>query len=932
MQTLLPDERWTQIEALFQEAADLQPASREAFLQERYGDDPQLRDEVLSLLRYDTGVSPVTTESPLLDALQASAASLVADAPSAGRMLGPYRIEREIGRGGMSVVYLAARADGEFRKRVAIKLIKRGMDTQAVVERFRRERRILAALEHPAIARLLDGGTTADGLPWIAMEYVEGLPIHRYCLERKLSVEAICRLFDKVCDAVAYAHRSLVVHRDLKPSNILVAPDGNPKLLDFGIAKLLDDADESPDGPLTRGQTRPLTPEYASPEQLRGGAVGTSSDVYSLGVVLYELLAGRRPDKNEPASLAALRLGRDPGWAKRLTGDLDTILQKALQAEPERRYLTVEQFQSDIRRHLAGLPVSARAETWRYRFGKFLRRHPIATPVVAAAALVAIVAAVLIVRAEKEAQVQREKSDQRLGQLVALANTTLFDVNGTDAKQPGATQARLEIVRKTLASLDSLNTESGNDVRVQAALASAYERAALLQGSPLQPNLGDRRGAEQSFTKALAVLSTALARADTPALDVQEVSVRNEFGTLLSDVGRRDEALVQFRRARDLAVKIITREPGNLEAHKLGDDAQIDIGQITKYTDPPGTRDAAMKLLPSLQAQVRDHPSDADGILRLASLWSLIGSTFDRESKNDQALDSFRKSAALREKLYALRPRDTQVQHDLLIAYGHLGDITGSPLFVGAYDYRGGVVWYRKAAAIAAKMAEADPSNVQARSDEGVALARVGSSLEAAGDDRAALDSFRQAEALLGPLFAASPENQSLAERVSLLYLFRGRSLLKLGDNPHALDSLERVVSVCRVVLKAHTSGQCQLSIWTGTAFLASSLAAAGRLDEALREADEAIKYADRARSISSPNAGKYAARAFAAQGDVRLAMAKRASGADRAAQFHSAAESFRNALASWRKVPAEEKRSCTPELHHAEAGLAEATRASKAP
>jgi len=232
VRSLLPADRWTLIETLFQAGADLPPDQWDAFLEEQCQDDPQLREEVLSLLRHDTAEEP-----PFVDAISASAASVVEDDPPAGRVLGPYRIEREIGRGGMAVVYLAVRADGEFQKRVAVKLIKRGMDTALVIERLRRERRILAALEHPWIARLLDGGTTPDGRPWIAMEYIEGLPIDRFCDERGLSIEERCLLIGKVCDAVAYAHRNLVVHRDLKPTNILIARDGNPKLLDFAGAR-----------------------------------------------------------------------------------------------------------------------------------------------------------------------------------------------------------------------------------------------------------------------------------------------------------------------------------------------------------------------------------------------------------------------------------------------------------------------------------------------------------------------------------------------------------------------------------------------------------------------------------------------------------------------------------------------------------------------
>jgi len=379
----LPADRWDSINALFEEALERPSGERESFLRDACGDDRQLRDEVLQLLAYDS-----QEEADLLSALRSQAASVVADEPGAGLMLGPWRIEREIGRGGMSVVYLGSRADGAYRKQVAIKLIKRGMDTEAVMDRLRRERSILAALDHPLIARLLDGGATPDGRPYIVMDYVEGLPITRYCDQQRLSVEERCRLISRVCDAVAYAHRNLVVHRDLKPANILVTPDGDPRLLDFGIAKLLsyEIGDDIPEtgGPETRGTFRPLTPEYASPEQLNGGNAGTTSDVYSLGVVSYELLAGERPlaaggnersDKAEKASVAALRTGRGRRWSRQLAGDLDNILQMALRSEPERRYLSIGQLQADLNLHLKGMPVAAREETLLYRCGKFLSRH-----------------------------------------------------------------------------------------------------------------------------------------------------------------------------------------------------------------------------------------------------------------------------------------------------------------------------------------------------------------------------------------------------------------------------------------------------------------------------------------------------------------------------------------------------------------------------
>ena len=422
------------VEELFLEAAELSPDTREDFVRARCG-DRQLCDEVLSLLRYD-----LAEESPLLDALTAGASSIVGDEALEGQMLGPYRVECEIGRGGMSVVYSALRADGEFHKRVAIKLIKRGMDTRAVVERLRRERGILAALEHPSIARLLDGGTTPDGRPWIAMEYVEGLPIDRFCAARGLSVEDRCELIAKVCDAVAYAHRNLVVHRDLKPSNVLIAPDGSPKLLDFGIAKLLDESGEGGADPLTRGFSRPFTPEYASPEQLSGGSVQTTTDVYSLAVVLYELLTGERPGQDpEKASAAALRTGRGKRWARRISGDLDNILAMALRAEPERRYLSIGQLQSDLRLHLEGKPVAAHRESLWYRSRRFLARHRL----VAVAALLVLLSlaggiATTFWQARR-AEEERRIADRRFDQVRALAKTFLFDFDAAIAPLPGST-------------------------------------------------------------------------------------------------------------------------------------------------------------------------------------------------------------------------------------------------------------------------------------------------------------------------------------------------------------------------------------------------------------------------------------------------------------------------------------------------------------
>ncbi len=379
-------ERQQRIFELLDEALERSPEDRTAFLDEACGDDDALRQEVETLL--DTDVGTGLLAEPVFN-VHAEDAGL-------GRHIDHYKLVQLLDRGGMGTVYLAERED--FEKRVALKLIRRGLDVDDVfVRRFQNERQILARLEHPHIAQLLDGGTTDDRLPYFVMEYVEGEPIDRYCKARRPSVDERLELFGKVCSAVQFAHRNLVIHRDLKPGNILITADGEPKLLDFGVAKLLDDglAAENVD---TKSGQGPMTPRYASPEQLRGEPVTTASDVYSLGVLLYELLTGLDPydvETGRSAELAqaicerepdrpstAVRRRGEPGRGKdsrqlrhRLTGDLDSIVLKAMRKEPLERYSSVEQISEDIQRHLTGQPVAARAGTFVYRTGKFVRRH-----------------------------------------------------------------------------------------------------------------------------------------------------------------------------------------------------------------------------------------------------------------------------------------------------------------------------------------------------------------------------------------------------------------------------------------------------------------------------------------------------------------------------------------------------------------------------
>jgi len=442
-------ERWARVKELFEAAVDLDPNQRATLLAKECDGDQALRSEIESLLKSDEQTDAFI-EQPAF-AIPRNLFPGNEDEPVAGRKFGAYQLIREIGRGGLGTVYLAARADDEYRKEVAIKVVRRGLDTDDIIRRFRNERQILAQLDHPSIARLIDGGTTDDGLPYFVMEYVSGEQINAYCEANALPTTERLTLFRKVCSAVSYAHQNLVIHRDLKPSNILVSQSGEPKLLDFGIAKLLSTGDEL--FTQTIPALRVMTPEYASPEQIKGDKIMTTSDVYSLGVLLYELLTGQRPyrlksrtpeevahaitqQEPERPSTALTHADDSPQSAirnpKSLRGDLDNIVLMAMRKEPVRRYTSVGQFSDDIRRHLEGLPVRARKDTLAYRSSKFVNRHrvgAIAAALILLSLLGGIVATLVQVRTARRERAKAEAISGFL-QKTLIASNPSVSVNG----------------------------------------------------------------------------------------------------------------------------------------------------------------------------------------------------------------------------------------------------------------------------------------------------------------------------------------------------------------------------------------------------------------------------------------------------------------------------------------------------------------------
>jgi len=543
----LEPERWSQVNELVGRALERPADERAAFL--AACEDPAVRREAESLLSLSTDALAHLERPPL---------PLLGAAPEigAGGTIGAYRVVRELGRGGMGIVYLAERADGAFDRRVAVKVLKRGLDTAEIVRRFRTERQILANLRHPGIAELYEGGTTEDGRPYFVMELVEGDGLLSFCDDRRLGVAERLGLFLEVADAVQLAHRNLVVHRDLKPANILVTADGQPKLLDFGIAKLLGPA--SGEGVLqTALGTRPLTPAYASPEQVRGEPVTTATDVYALGVLLYELLTGRRPyalgpeiDVSNPEALAAViceseplrpslavtrgggsPIARIPEAAKRLrrrlAGDLDNIVLKAMEKDPRRRYSSVEQLAEDVERHLAGLPVRARRPTLAYRVGKLLRRR--GKELAVAAVAVAVLTGVLVDRELQQRQTRRAltRAERVSGFLVEL-----FEVADPSEARGKSITAREMLDR----GAERIRAELDDEPEVQAALMSTigtvYHGLGLFdEAEPLlREAVARRRAAGEGRDLRESLYQLAFLRYDQGELDEAEALYREILG------------------------------------------------------------------------------------------------------------------------------------------------------------------------------------------------------------------------------------------------------------------------------------------------------------------------------------------------------------------------------------------------------------------
>ena len=836
-------EKWNRVKEIFNDAVELKSEARAEFLDNRINGDAEMREAVEKLLASDADAETMFDNLSFIAPQEFSTKDRI----------GNYQIVRKIGEGGMGAVYLAER--GDLKQKVALKIIRHGADSEVILRRFRREQEILAALEHPFIARLIDVGVSGEGIPYLTMEYVEGEDLMVFCRRKNLSVNEKLILFRKVCEAVSYAHSRLVVHRDLKPSNILVNEKGEPKLLDFGISKLISET-ESPEADKgTVTSLGMLTPNYASPEQFRGLTVSTSTDVYSLGVVLFELLTdalpyeitGKRPDEvaravleTEPErpSSAVLRplsvvsrasapedkklTNENDGQQtkdgeqktnpkfqilnpKSLRGDLDNIILKSLRKEPQRRYFSVEQFSEDLRRHLEGLPVTARPDTFSYRAEKFIRRNRAAVlaSLIVLLTLVGGIAATSwqAVRAERQREIaerQKQETDKRFKQVRELANNIIFKYHDEIANLEGATKVRETLVKDAVNYLDSLAQEAGDDPAFRNELSAAYLRVGDVQGEAFQANLGDTAAAKQSYQKAIDLLEPF-------AADNQNYETQSR---LLDAYGKMREILTRdspeqaeeiFNKSLALNEKIVIAQPDNVKETIRLANAYTSLSE-TRPGFAEGYEDfrRALGLLEPLL--VREPANVAVIRANTRTLGEYSGNLYMQgylltDLKRDdlaaplyrQAIELSEKAINLAEKARSLAPDDARIPRSL---YVYKMNRALSQNELGETD--AALKTHLELLEYARQATQKDMENATALLDLSDAEQSIARTYAKRGEFETAFDYFQKSLAVKNDLIKQDPENSDTRRIKFVTEIFYGDAQFLKGDVANAANTYRR--------------------------------------------------------------------------------------------------------------------------------------------
>jgi eukaryotic-like serine/threonine-protein kinase len=884
-------ERWTKIQEIYQQATRLLGNERAEYIEETCAGDETLRAEVETLLdsQMETVMESEARTLAASDADHFLTAGQSEDAtrvlPSMphfndemiGKQIGAYKIEREVGRGGMGAVYLASRADEQFRNRVAIKLVKRGMGSDFVIRRFLGERQILAYLNHPHIARLLDGGATEDGSPYFVMEYIEGLPITHYCDQHRLSTGERLKLFQQVCSAIQYAHQNLVVHRDIKPGNILVTSSGEVKLLDFGIAKLL--APELSPTDTTAKFGRLMTPDYASPEQVKGEPITTASDIYSLGVLLYQLLTGHRPyhisntspmemvrvicelepdrpstvinrsitlaaanERREktltPEEVSGLRDSQPDKLRKQLAGDLDNIILKAMRKDPARRYVSAEQFSEDIRRHLQGLPVTARPDTFSYRARKFLQRNR--AGVAAAVLLVLSLLGGIIGTTWQAVAARRERAraEKRFTDVRRLANSFLFEFHDSIQNLSGATPARELVVKRALEYLDSLSQEAGNDFSLQRELATAYEKVGDVQGDPYGASLGDTASALESHRKALSIRE-ALSAANPSNQEIQNEMASSylKLGDISWVQGEWSDALEVYQKARAINERLSLQDPSN---RKILYDLSLNydsVGDVLAETgDLQGALESQQKAL-AIRQSLAESSNEFFHRMKVGVSYVKVADMQSRGGAVAESLENYSRAMAIFEKLRGEAPDDERIPSYLGNVYQRFGialvgnkeigraleiydrgrknfekqvaedpaDAVARRNLAGTYTsiafalhsdnkFHESIAYYRKALEINLALAASDPDNAQTRRDIYASYISIGDGMKELENWREAEKNFAEALKIAEELAARDETNAQAKDDLAGTYFAFAVVKVRTGDQEKALEYLGKAL------------------------------------------------------------------------------------------------------------------------------------------
>ena len=711
----------------------------------------------------------------------------------------------------MGVVY-RARREGDVAQEVAVKLIGR-FAVGLSLEQFRTERTILARLEHPAIARFIDAGSTPEGQPYLVMEYVRGRPITEHAARRRLEVPARLALFRAVCAAVQYAHRNLVVHRDLKPSNILVTEEGAPKLLDFGIAKLLEPAADGASSTVTL--LRPFTPEYASPEQVSGAPISTASDVYSLGVVLYELLTGVRPlallglEPEEalrliatrvPAPPSAARAPTAPVWPRALAADLDTIALTALRKEPERRYPSVDALAEDVRRCLDGLPIHARPDTLRYRAAKFVRRNRggVAAAAVVVLALAGGVAATA--RQARIAEANRQRADRRFADVRRLANRLLFEIYDSLEPLPGALATRELVVGSSLEYLQTLSAEAGDDPGLLFELGVAWRRVGDVQGMPTWSSLGKTEGARSCYASSLQLFDRLVAsRPDEPRYAYERAQTLAHDGAALAERGDFAGARARHQQALEVYRDLVDRR-GFAEARYDVIQGHQDLGDdVWGQGDLPGAARHYREALALLEAWQVEAPGDRRVLRGVGVLHQRLGDAAWAQGDVAVARAEFHASLAVDERLGGQAPDDAELQRDLATDASRLGVVEAQGGTLSAAE-----PLFRRAHAIRARLSDAQPADQRASRDLAESAELLGDLLVRRGAPAEGMRRLDEALALRESSLAADPESIVSRSGLCQTLALRAAARRRTGARAGAVSDLRRAVLMGDALASAH--------------------------------------------------------------------------------------------------------------------------------